>query len=115
MGAGRRRCGEQPRQCDSVVVDMDNKIADHPELLWMFLAGLFTGLGKLLSSDQPLRLRNVVGRALVSGGLGSAGALTLIWVPEMPLPAMIGMSCALASLGTSALENIVNKYLGLKP
>lgn len=89
---------------------MDEK---HPEM-WMLAAGLLTGFGKLLASDQELNWRLVVGRAISSAALGGAGGVILLWFPDAPLPALVGAACGLASLGTSGLERIMQKFLGIK-
>lgn len=89
---------------------MDEK---HPEL-WMLAAGLLTGFGQLLASDQKLTWRIVIGRAISSAALGGAGGTALLFFPDMPFPALVGIACAFASLGTSGLERILQKFLGIK-
>jgi len=89
----------------------DKALLGHP-LLWLAGAGLVTGLGNLLASDEKLTWRIVVGRAISSAGLGAAAGTALLWVPDMPMVAMVGLSCTVASLGTSGLERLIQKAVG---
>lgn len=76
------------------------------------IVGAAVGLGQLLASKEKLTMRIVVGRALSSAGLGmAAGALMLVY-PDINPVAMAGFAALVASLGTSALERIVQKALG---
>lgn len=84
-----------------------------PEGLFALLAtiGAFVGLGKVLASSEAITFRLVAGRALTSAGLGAcAGAITLVFPQADPL-VTYGAAAALASLGTSGLEAVVNKFL----
>lgn len=81
----------------------------------MGLVGVLTALGQLLASNEKLTLRIILGRALTSIGLSvSAGALLLWMTAPHPL-ALIGLSAGLASLGTSFLEKLMQKKLGINP
>lgn len=86
---------------------------EHPEGFLAALAGIGAaiGLGKLLSSNSPLTARVVAGRALIHGGLGAtAGAITLFFPHADPL-VMFGVAAGMASVGTSALEIILQTRL----
>ena len=79
----------------------------------MGLIGALTAFGQLLASNEKLTPRIILGRALTSVGLSvSAGALMLWFADPHPL-ALIGVSAGLASLGTSFLERLVQKKLGM--
>lgn len=91
----------------------DHELSTHP-LVWMIAAGIFTGLGQLLASTEKLTWRIVIGRAMSSAALGGAAGLAYAWFPSMPIEAAIGGACALASLGTSGLELLVKRFLGVK-
>lgn len=93
---------------------VDEKDLAHSPLALMFLAGLVTGLGQLLASEEKLTWRIITGRALSSAALGASAGTALILIPDMPLTASIGLACALASLGTSFLEKVVQRLLGIK-
>lgn len=74
--------------------------------------GLIVGIGQLLASTERLTFRIVFGRALSSAGLGAASSALLVLMPDLPLPALLGCSALIASLGTSALERGFQKWLG---
>jgi len=74
-------------------------------------AGVVAGIGQLLASTEKLTTRIVVGRALSSAALGASAGTALTWLPEMPIEATIGLACVIASLGTSGLERLLQKFL----
>ena len=92
----------------------DSNPSDYTGVAAMFLTGAIIGLGQLLGSDQKLTWRIVLGRALSSGGLGLAAGSALAFIPDIPPLALYGLSAAIASLGTSFLERIVQRFLGIK-
>jgi drug/metabolite transporter (DMT)-like permease len=94
---------------------MNEKIGPLEALLGMTLTGLLIGLGQLLSSDEKLTPRIVIGRALSSSGLALVAGLSLLQIPDMPLVPLIALSALIASLGTSALEKVLQHYFGIKP
>lgn len=75
------------------------------------VVGLIIGIGQLLASTEKLTLRIVVGRALSSAGLGASSAALLVWIPGLPVAAQFGVAALFASLGTSGLEKLVQKWL----
>jgi hypothetical protein len=78
----------------------------------LILIGSAIGVGQLLASKEPMSVRLVAGRALVSGGLGLAAAAILIWLPNVNFYAQLGAAAAFASLGTSGIELLVKKFTG---
>ena len=75
------------------------------------LAGVIISVGKLLASDEPVKLRQAVGRAILSGALGvAAGSIVLLFPGVGPLP-QIAIACVLASLGSSYMETLFNRIL----
>lgn len=86
------------------------KLIAHP-IVVLAGAGLVAGLGQLLASDEKLTARIVVGRALSSVALGVVAGTALTWMPDMPFTAMVGLACLIASLGTSGLERLLQKFL----
>lgn len=79
------------------------------------LAGLIVGIGTLLASTEKLTWRIICGRAIASAGLGASSAAILAWLPMLPFEAQIGIACAIASLGTSSLERILQRVIGTSP
>jgi len=76
----------------------------------LWVAGAMIGLGQLLNSDQSLSVRAIVGRMVVSGGLGASAGLILLAFDNVPLGAQFGAAAALASAGTSVLEKLLMSY-----
>lgn len=84
-------------------------------LLWLVWIGFLTGLGTLLASDEKLSIRLVVGRGIVSGMLATAAAIALVFIPDLPFVAMVGIAATIASMGTTLLEDLIRTYLNLVP
>ena len=82
----------------------------HPVVL-LAGAGIVAGLGQLLASSEKLTARIVIGRAMSSAALGVTAGTALTWIPNMPLEASMGLACLIASLGTSGLERLLQKFL----
>lgn len=78
---------------------------------WLAAMGCAIGIGQLLSSKQKLTPRIILGRALSSAGLGASTAIIFMWFPDIPLAAQLGAAATLASLGTSFLERLFQKYV----
>lgn len=93
---------------------MDNHTFSVQTIAWLAGAGLLTGLGNLLASHEKLTTRIVIGRALSSAALGASSATVLTWIPGLPMEAMMGIACLIASLGTSGLERLLQRLLGIK-
>jgi len=74
--------------------------------------GVLIGIGKLMSSGEPLSPRLVIGRAISTGGIAVAAGAILVWVPGLSLLGQIGVAAALASLGTSGLERLFARLIG---
>lgn len=74
------------------------------------LVGLTIGIGQLLASRETLTWQIVVGRAISTAGVGMAAGAIVIWIPGVPLLGQIGLAAALASLGTSGLERMTQKF-----
>jgi hypothetical protein len=83
-------------------------------VLSLGVIGALIGLGKLLDSTEPVSLRKAAGRAIVTSGLSMSGALILLVFPSTPILVVLGAGAALASLGTSFLESVISKRVGLK-
>jgi hypothetical protein len=84
---------------------------ENPEALFGLLAviGAIIGLGKLLAEDRPITKKVVLGRMIVSAGLGgSAGALMSMFPSADPI-LLYGAAAAMASLGTSAIEIMLSR------
>lgn len=87
---------------------------DNPETFMTVLAGIGAaiGIGKLLAAEDPITARLVVGRGLVSAGIGAAAGAIVFLVPDANPILLYGIAAGLASMGTSTLEYIIKKRLG---
>jgi hypothetical protein len=77
----------------------------------MVTIGALVGLGQLLASQEVLTKRIVIGRMLSSAGLGAAAGAILTFIPQLPFAAQLGLAAAMASLGTSGLERLFQKWI----
>lgn len=77
------------------------------------LIGVLTGLGHLMASKEVLTWRIIAGRCMSTAGIATAAGVVLVAFPGVPPIAQIGVAAALASLGTSGLERLVQRVLGL--
>lgn len=83
----------------------------YKSLFALGVAGLIAGLGTLLASAETLTLRIIIGRAMSSFALGIAAASVLTWMPSLAFEAQVGLSCLVASLGTSGLEKLIQRVI----
>ncbi len=74
-------------------------------------AGLIIGIAKILAADEPIKLRQAIGRALLSAGLGCGAGMVVLLIPGLSMVGYVGLSCALASLGASAVEKLFSKAI----
>ena len=74
------------------------------------LAGLIAGLGTLLASKEQLTARIIIGRAISSVALGTTASMSILWYPDITLETKIAIACGIASLGTSGLERLYQKF-----
>ena len=93
---------------------MTSSINELTNFFWVPFMGAVIGLGQLLGSNEVLTSRIILGRAISSAGIAVAAASILVWVPDLPPVALAGVAGLAASLGTSFLEKLVQKLMGLK-
>ncbi|WP_067516919.1 hypothetical protein [Endozoicomonas ascidiicola] len=93
---------------------MQEKLSPLEALVGMTTTGLLIGLGQILGSNEKITPRLIIGRAMSSTGLSLVAGLMLIQLPNLGLIPLIGLSALIASLGTSALERLLQHYLGIK-
>ena len=79
--------------------------------IWAGLMGAIIGVAQVAESDRPLTWRIVLGRAIGTAGLASIAPVFLVWFPQMPRMAEFAIAAAFASLGKSALEWILLRWL----
>lgn len=86
---------------------------DNPEALFGLLAviGAIIGLGKLLAEDRPITRKVVLGRMIVSAGLGGSAGAIMSAFPDADPVLLYGAAAAMASLGTSAIEILLSRMM----
>lgn len=82
------------------------------QALLFAVIGIVTALGQLMASKEVLTKRIVIGRCLSTAGIAMASGIILLAFPSVPPIAQIGAAAALASLGTSGLERVIQRALG---
>lgn len=78
------------------------------------LTGAIIGLTQLLASGDKITFRLVLTRAILSGAIGMTATAFEIIAPALSMPAKVGIACLLASIGTSALERVLQRITGTK-
>lgn len=94
--------------------DLSSWISDLLQSALFAAIGIAIGVGQLLASSEILTWRIIIGRAISTAGIATASGATMIWFPNLPLAAQIGIAAAMASLGTSGLEKIFQRVLDRK-
>ena len=82
-----------------------------PQALAFILIGVLTAIGQILQSTTPITWRIAVGRCITTGGIAIVAGAALAIFPDLPLIAQLGIAAALASLGSSGIEVVLQKVL----
>lgn len=77
------------------------------------VVGVIIGVGQLLASKEQLTPRIIIGRAMSSAGLGASSSALLVFMPDLPIAAQFGVAALFASLGTSFIERLFQKFFGV--
>jgi hypothetical protein len=80
-------------------------------LIWLAGLGALLGLGQLLRSKEPVTVRAVLGRAIITAGLSMSGVLITLVYPEAPLGAQLAVGAFLGSLGTDAVVAVLKVFV----
>lgn len=75
-----------------------------------FLIGFLIGLGDALQQGKE-SVSQAVGGAIVMGGMAMAAGIIVIWIPNVPFIAQLGISGFLGSIGLSTIRRIVRRRL----
>jgi len=73
-------------------------------LVYLLALGALIAVGKLLSGNEVLTARLIVGRALLGSATSTVAGVVLVQFPSLPLPALIGIGSALGIIGAQYLE-----------
>lgn len=73
-------------------------------LIYLLALGALIAVGKLLSGNEFLTARLIIGRALLGSATSTVAGVALLQFPSLPLPALIGIGSALGIIGAQYLE-----------
>jgi hypothetical protein len=73
------------------------------------LVGVLIAIGQIMQSREPITWRAAVGRCITTGGIALVAGSALTLFPGLPFIAQVGIAAALASLGNSGLEMLVQR------
>ena len=73
-------------------------------LVYLLALGALIAVGKLLSGNEVLTVRLIIGRALLGSATSTVAGVVLVQFPSLPLPALISIGSALGIIGAQYLE-----------
>jgi hypothetical protein len=76
--------------------------------------GAVLGLCQLLAAGERITVWRAIGRAGVTAGFSVAGCVMFLAVPSMSVAPAVGLAALLASLGTTGLERLADRFIGPK-
>ena len=81
---------------------------------WLMVIGVAgaIGIGKCLLGTSVLTWELILGRAICSAGLGLSALAIGLWHPEVSFEVQLGAACALATVGTDVITNVINDKYG---
>lgn len=82
------------------------------QALVLGLTGMTVGVAKLLKSDDVLTKRKIVGDMIISASLGMTAAGVLVFVPQIPLVAQLGIAAAFANVGLAGIKLLIERVTG---
>lgn len=75
----------------------------------LFGVGVAVAIGKLLIAEEKLTAKLVMGRCILTGFAGVAAAGIVAVIPGLGFAAQVGIGAAIASLGASGIEHLLNR------
>ncbi|NUG50170.1 holin [Acinetobacter lactucae] len=86
---------------------------EHEKTLWtMFMlvvSGAIIGVGKLLSSDEKLTTRLIIGRAILGSATTSVAGIVLLQIPNIHPISLLAIGSALGIAGAGVIESYIKK------
>lgn len=80
-----------------------------PQAAAFVITGVMIAIGQMMQSKDPITWRIATGRCITTGGIAVVAGSALALFPGLPFVAQIGIAAALASLGNSGLELMVQR------
>lgn len=78
----------------------------------LFAIGLMIGVVQVASSAEMVPLRRAVAHAVMTGGLAMSASAIRVWFPEADMFTLLGVAAMIASLGATAIQNLLVKMIG---
>lgn len=86
---------------------------EHEKTLWtMFMlvvSGAIIGVGKLLSSDEKLTMRLIIGRAILGSATSSVAGIVLWQIPNIHPISLLAIGSGLGIAGAGVIESYIKK------
>ncbi|QZA80176.1 phage holin family protein [Deefgea piscis] len=79
-------------------------------LALLFVVGAIVPIARALASAAPDNWRMVLGRAVLNGILSVSALVVLLWFSP-PSLALVGVACALGTLGQSGVEHWARLFI----
>lgn len=76
--------------------------------------GAAIGVAQILYSEEKITLRRTVGKAIVTAGLSMSAGSALAFVPGLGAVALVGLSAAIATVGTEGLFKLMSRAIDKK-
>lgn len=73
------------------------------------VTGAALGIFQLLHSGEKITWARAIGRAGITAGIATSAFSLLVVYPVLPTPAIVGVACLIASLGTTGLERLIDR------
>ncbi len=80
-----------------------------PQAAAFVAVGVLIAIGQMLQSKDPITWRIALGRCITTSGLAVVAGAALALFPGLPFAAQLGLAAALASLGNSGLELMMQR------
>lgn len=93
---------------------LTSHLSDIGNAILFFFIGASLSASRMMGDGAGHPRRVIIGRALSNGGVSMSAGAVLVWVPDMPWLAQIGVAAFLGTIGTAGIERLLVKYLGRK-
>lgn len=81
------------------------------QALVFVMVGVLIAIGQIMQAAEPITWRAAIGRCITTGGIALVAGSVLTLFPSLPFISQVGIAAALASLGNSGLEMLMQRIL----
>lgn len=85
----------------------DVNLAQLLQAFLLGLTGMTIGVANLLRSSDSKTFGKIVGHAIIAGGIGMTAGTVLLWFPNTPLVAQLGIAAGLSNLGLEGVKLMI--------